>query len=53
MSELFSVFTFFLLEPLSLIPPGIQMVFDFTFVFFGLYVIGRLLNWLWGFFPGK
>lgn len=37
--------------PLSFFPDSVQFFINFVATFFGLYLIGKLLRWLWDILP--
>jgi hypothetical protein len=37
--------------PLSFLPTGVLMFFDFVSGFFAIYVCAKLLRWLWDILP--
>lgn len=41
----------FLLTPLSFLPSGILLYFQFVTGFFKLLIAGKLLRWLWDILP--
>lgn len=40
-----------LLKPLIFLPPGVQLFFGFVTTFFELFIVGKLLRWLWDILP--
>lgn len=40
-----------ILKPLAFLPSGVQLFFGFVTTFFELFIIGKLLRWLWDILP--
>lgn len=51
MNELFNSFFQVLRIPLSFMPAGVHMYFNFVIGVFSLFLAGRLLRWLWDILP--
>jgi len=50
-SDILIVFTGILTRPLGFMPVSVQLFLSFAIGFFGLYIVGRALRWLWDVLP--